>query len=129
MTRPGIGWVLAFTIAAEIGHRPLPDPPRAGRLHRAHAQGRAVGRARPPRAAARERARLPALGADRAAHTAARHPRYRPIRERMRARHGKKRGTKIAAIEIARRQTEAIWHMLTRNQPFAPAGATDPLAA
>jgi hypothetical protein len=24
---------------------------------------------------------------------------------------------------------EAIWHMLTCDQPFAPAGATDPLAA
>ena len=47
----------------------------------------------------------------------------------MRARHGKKRGSKIAAIEIARRQTEAIWHMLTTSQPFAPAGASDPLAA
>jgi transposase len=47
----------------------------------------------------------------------------------MRARHGKKRGSKIAAIEIARRQTEAIWHMLTTGRPFAPAGATDPLAA
>jgi hypothetical protein len=47
----------------------------------------------------------------------------------MRARHGKKRGSKIAAIEIARRQTEAIRHTLTTGQPFAPAGATDPLAA
>jgi hypothetical protein len=26
-------------------------------------------------------------------------------------------------VEIARRLTEAIWWMLTRNQPFAPAGA------
>ena len=64
-----------------------------------------------------------------AAHTAGRHPHYQPIVARMRARHGKKRGSKIAAIEIARRQTEAIWHMLTTGQPFAPAGATDPLAA
>jgi hypothetical protein len=28
-----------------------------------------------------------------------------------------------------RRLAEAIWHMLTRNQPFAPKSATDPLAA
>jgi hypothetical protein len=41
----------------------------------------------------------------------------------MRARHGKKRGSKIAAIEIARQLSEAIWHMLTKNQPFAAAGA------
>ena len=64
-----------------------------------------------------------------AAHTAARDPRYSPIRERMRARHGRTRGTKIAAIEIGRRLSEAIWHMLTTNQPFAPAGARASLAA
>jgi transposase len=64
-----------------------------------------------------------------AAHTAGRHPRYQPVVERMRARHGKKRGSKIAAIEIARQLSEATWHMLTKNQPFAPAGAPTPLAA
>ena len=47
----------------------------------------------------------------------------------MRARHGNKRGSKIAAIEIGRRLSEAIWHMLTHERPFAPAGATTPLAA
>ena len=39
------------------------------------------------------------------------------------------RGAKVAQIDLARRLAEAIWHMLTRNQPFAPAGAADPLAA
>jgi transposase len=38
----------------------------------------------------------------------------------MRARHGRKRGSKIAAIEIGRRLSEAIWHMLTNDQPFGP---------
>jgi hypothetical protein len=35
------------------------------------------------------------------------------------------------ARDIARKLTEAIWHMLTRNQPFAPAagGAAFRLAA
>jgi hypothetical protein len=51
------------------------------------------------------------------------------VRERMQARHGKKRGTKIAAIEIARRLAEANWHMLTTNTPFTPAGAPASLAA
>ena len=72
---------------------------------------------------------LPCRALIEAAHTAGRDRRYRPIVERMRARHGRKRGSKIAAIEIARRQTEAIWHMLTENRPFAPAGAPTPLAA
>ena len=43
----------------------------------------------------------------------------------MKARLGKQRGTKVAQVDLARRLAEAIWHMLTRNQPFAPAGATD----
>jgi hypothetical protein len=72
---------------------------------------------------------LPCRALIEAAHSAGRHPRYQPLVERMRARHGKKRGSKIAAIEIARQLSEAIWHMLTKNQPFAPAGAPTPLAA
>lgn len=47
----------------------------------------------------------------------------RPIIERMRDRHGRRRGSALASVEIARRLTESIWWMLTRNQPFAPAGA------
>ena len=39
------------------------------------------------------------------------------------------RGRKVARVDIARKLAEAIWYMLTRNQPFAPAGATTPLAA
>ena len=31
--------------------------------------------------------------------------------------------------ELARQLAEAIWQMLTRDQPFAPAGATPALAA
>jgi len=30
----------------------------------------------------------------------------------------------VARVEIARKLAEAIWHMLTTNKPFAPAGAT-----
>jgi hypothetical protein len=36
---------------------------------------------------------------------------------------------KSPRYDLARRLAEAIWHMLTREQPFAPKGATDPLAA
>ena len=42
------------------------------------------------------------------------------------------RGAKVAQIELARKLTEAIWYMLTRNQPFkpfAPAGAIFALTA
>jgi transposase len=42
---------------------------------------------------------------------------------RNKKRLGKQRGAKVARIDIARKLTEAIWHMLTRNQPFAPTPA------
>jgi hypothetical protein len=38
-------------------------------------------------------------------------------------------GTTPRSVDLARRLAEAIWHMLTREQTFAPAGATDPLGA
>jgi transposase len=53
-------------------------------------------------------------------------PVYRDRYQQTKARIGKQRGAKVAQIDLARRLSEAIWHMLTRNQPFAPKGATDP---
>ena len=32
-------------------------------------------------------------------------------------------GPQVAQVDIARKLAEAIWHMLTRNESFAPAGA------
>jgi transposase len=129
-TLPGVAWVLGYTIASEIGDITRFASPRklvgyTGLTPRVDQSG--------------ERDRRGSLrknGPDylrwaliEAAHTAGRDPRYRPIVERMRARHGRKRGSKIAAIEIGRRLSEAIWHMLTNDKPFAPAGAPTPLAA
>ena len=48
------------------------------------------------------------------------HPAYRERYQRNKRRLGKQRGAKVAEIDIARRLAHAIWHMLTRNQPFAP---------
>jgi hypothetical protein len=45
---------------------------------------------------------------------------------------GNERGAKLAQIEVARRLTYAIWHILTNNEPFdaaAPGGAAFRLAA
>jgi len=50
-------------------------------------------------------------------------------RQQTKTRIGKQRGAKVAQIDLARRLAEAIWHMLSRGEPFAPKGATDPLAA
>jgi transposase len=127
---PGIGWILAFTIASEIGDiNRFPTPRKlagyTGLCPRVEQSGERDRRG-PLRKNGPNYLRWALVEA---AHTAARDPRYSPIRERMRDRHGRKRGTKIAAIEIARRLSEAIWHMLTSNQPFAPAGAPASLAA
>ena len=64
-----------------------------------------------------------------AATNACRHPIYRDRYQRNKRRLGKQRGTKVAQVDLARRLAHAIWHMLTRNQTFAPAGARSPLAA
>jgi hypothetical protein len=64
-----------------------------------------------------------------AAATACRHPVYRDRYQHTKRRLGRQRGAKVAQVDIARGPAEAIWHMLTRHQPFAPAGATPPLAA
>jgi transposase len=130
ITCPGIGWILGYTIAAEIGDISRFASPRklvgyTGLTPRVDQSGERDRRG-PLRKNGPDYLRWALIEA---AHTAGRHPHYRPIVDRMRARHGKKRGSKIAAIEIGRRLSEAIWHMLTHNQPFAPAGATAPLAA
>jgi transposase len=130
LTCPGIGWVLAFTIASEIGDIGRFASPRklvgyTGLCPKVEQSGERD-----------RRGRLRKNGPTylrwalvEAAHTANRHPHYRPVHERFLARHGRTRGTKLAAVEIGRRLADAIWQMLTRDQPFAPAGAPASLAA
>jgi potassium-transporting ATPase KdpC subunit len=68
-----------------------------------------------------------AIQVDRVA--AARHPIYRDRYQRTKTRLGRQRGASVARVDIARRLTEDLWHMLTTHQPFAPAGATPPTLA
>jgi transposase len=130
LTCPGIGWVLAFTIASEIGDIGRFASPRklvgySGLCPRVEQSGERDRRG-PLRKNGPDHLRWALVEA---AHSAYRHPLYRPLLERKRAQLGRKRGTKIAAIEIGRRLAEAIWYMLTRTEPFAPAGAAGSLAA
>jgi transposase len=60
---------------------------------------------------------------------ALKHPAYTERYQHNKRRLGKQRGAKVAQIDIARRLAHAIWHTLTRNQKFAPQGATFRLAA
>ena len=131
LTCPGIAWILAYTIASEIGDIGRFQSPRkligyTGLCPRVDQSGE-----RDRRGALRKNGPTHLRWAlIEAAHVAVRcHPPYQDLAERMRNRHGRKRGGNIAAIEIGRRLSEAIWHMLTNDQPFAPAGAPSRLAA
>jgi transposase len=129
-TLPGVAWVLGYTIASEIGDIGRFASPRKligyTGLTPAVDQSGERDRRGPLRKNGPNYLRWALIEA---AHSAGRNPLYRPIVERMRERHGRKRGSKIAAIEIARRLTEATWYMLTHDRPFAPAGAPTPVAA
>ncbi|MCA1697937.1 MAG: IS110 family transposase [Actinobacteria bacterium] len=130
ITCPGIGWVLAFTIASEIGDiRRFASPRKlvgyTGLCPKVEQSGERDRRG-PLRKNGPNYLRWALVEA---AHTAYRHPHYRPILERKRAQLGRKRGTKIAAIDVGRKLAEAIWQMLTHDRPFAPAGAPASLAA
>jgi transposase len=130
LTVPGIGWVLAYTIAAEIGDiARFPSPTKlagyTGLCPRVYQSGESDRRG----SLAKQGPRYLRWALVEAATHASRHPAYRNRYQRTKQRLGKQRGAKVAQVDLARRLTEAIWHMLTRNQPFAPAGATDPLAA
>jgi hypothetical protein len=54
---------------------------------------------------------------------ALRHPAYRDRYQPTKHRPGKHRGARVAQVDLARKLTETIWHMLTHNQPFDPAAA------
>lgn len=130
LTCPGIGWVLAFTIASELGDitrfpTPLKFVGYTGLCPRVDQSGERDWRG-PLRKNGPNYLRWALVEA---AHTALRHPHYQPVLARQVARHGRKRGTKIAAITVGRKLAEAIWYMLVRDQPFAPAGAAKTLTA
>jgi len=130
MSVPGIAWVLGYTIAAEIGDitrfaTPAKLAGYTGLCPRVYQSGHTDRRGHLTHAGPRY---LRWALMEAATH-ACRHPAYRARYLRTKRRLGRQRGPKVAQVDVARRLAEAIWHMLTRNQPFAPAGATRPLAA
>ena len=124
-TAPGIAWVLGDTIAAELGDiTRFPSPKKlcgdTGLCPRVYQSG---GRDQRGPLAKNGPPYLRWALIEAAIH-AARHPvdaaRYQHNRSRL----GRRRGPSVARVDIARKLAEAIWHMLTTNKPFAPAGAT-----
>jgi len=130
LTVPGIGWVLAYTIAAEIGDiGRFPSPRKlagyTGLCPRVCQSGESDRRG----SLVKQGPKYLRWALVEAAVHASTHPVYRERYQRTKTRLGKQRGARVAQVDLARRLAEAIWHMLTRNQPFAPAGAANPLAA
>jgi transposase len=124
MTTPGIGWVLGYTIAAEIGDiTRFPTPKKlvgyTGLCPTVDQSGGHDWRGE----LAKNGPKYLRWALIEAATHAARHPVYRDRYQRTKTRLGKQRGAKVARVDIARKLAEAIWWMLTTNKPFAPAGA------
>jgi transposase len=130
LTVPGVGWVLGYTIASEIGDIDRFDSPQklvgyTGLCPRVKQSGNTDLRG----PLSKHGPRYLRWALIEAAQHAAAHPGYRERYQTIKRRLGKQRGAKVAQIDLARRLAEAIWHILTKQQPFAPAGARKRLAA
>jgi transposase len=121
MSAPGIAWVLGYTIAAEIGDIGRFASPKklTGYTGLCPFVRQSGGRDdRGPLALNGPKYLRWAL--IEAATHAARNPVYQERYEHTKKRLGRQRGSKVARVEIARELSTAIWHMLTKNEPFAP---------
>jgi transposase len=122
MTAPGIAWVLGYTIAAELGDIGRFASPKklcgyTGLCPKVYQSGNRDHRG----PLAKNGPRYLRWALIEAATHAARHPCYVDHYQQTKTRLGKQRGAKVARVEVARKLAEAIWYMLTRHQPFAPA--------
>jgi transposase len=127
LTAPEIGWVLAYRIAAEIGDIERFASPRKLAAHtglcpRVDQSGERDLRGPLSKQGPRYLRWAPV---EATTHACTRDV-YRDRHQQTKARIGKQRRAKIAQIDLTRRLAEAIWHMLSRDEPFAPEGATDP---
>ncbi len=130
MSAPGFGWITSLTVACEIGDigrfcSPVKLTGYTGLCPRVKQSGEIDQRG----PLSKHGPKYLRWGLMEAAIAASTHPLYRERYQRTKRRLGRQRGPKVAQIDLARKLAEAIWYMLTRNQPFAPAGATSPLAA
>jgi hypothetical protein len=108
-----VGW---STVASEIGDiERFPSPPSSA--------CRAVGQRRSPRPDLSTARATRGWALFEAALHACKHPVYAERYQRTRRRLGRRRGPTVAQIDLSRKLTETIWHMITRNEPFAPGGA------
>jgi len=129
-TVPGISWVLASTIASEIGDiGRFPTPKKLAGYTGLCPFVRQSGNRDVRGPLAKNGPKYLRWALIEAAIGASRNPRYRERYERTKRRLGRQRGAKVARIEVARDLSSAIWHMLTKDEAFAPAGPTIHLVA
>lgn len=129
-TAPGIGPILGYIIATEIGDiTRFPTPKQlvgyTGLIPRVHQSGNNDYRGTLT-------GNGPALlrwALIEATTWAQKHDTYRTRHQRIKQRRGKQQGTSIARVDTARRLTTAIWWMLTKDEPFNPKGPVLPLVA
>jgi len=120
-TAPGIGWVLGYTIASEIGdiHRFASPKKLVGYtgLTPQVIQSGASDRRGP---LAKNGPKYLRWALIEATTHAAKHPAYKDHFDRTAERLGRQRGRKIARVEVARKLAAAIWHMCQTGAAFAP---------
>ena len=121
MSAPGVAWVLGYTIAAELGDIGRFASPKklvgySGLCPIVRQSGRRDDRG----PLAKNGPKYLRWALIEAATHAARHPAYREHYERTAKRLGRQRGSNVARVEVARELAIAIWHMLTKSEPFAP---------
>ncbi len=130
LTVPGVGHVLAYTIASEIGDIGRFASPKkltgyTGLCPKVYQSGDRDVRG----PLAKNGPKFLRWALVEAATHAARDARYRERYERNKKRLGRQRGAKVARVDIARKLAEAMWHILTKNEPYAPAGPAMRLVA
>ena len=131
MTAPGIGWVLASTIAGEIGDiRRFPSPKSlrgyTGLCPRVYQSGTKDRRG----ALAKNGPNYLRWALIEAAAHAAHHPADSAHYEATKKRLGRQRGAVVARIEAgAASSPRAIWSHAPRHQAFSPAGPATRLVA
>jgi transposase len=124
-TVPGIGPILAYTIASEIGDIARFGSPKklvgySGLCPRVFQSGGSDRRG----PLAKNGPRYLRWALVEAATNACHDTRYRDRYLRTRRRLGKQRGSKVARVELARELAATIWQMLSRGEPFRAAGPT-----
>jgi len=119
---PGVAWILGYTIASEIGDISRFSSPKklvgyTGLCPRVYQSGEKDYRG----PLAKNGPKYLRWALIEAAVHAASHPIYTEHYQRTKTRLGRSRGPKVARVEVARKLTEAIWHMLQTGSFFSPA--------